>query len=92
VRYMALVSLGVIGVDASNSVPAIARLLADPLLPDPSLFYLFNRARAATSLGNMGPVARNALPVLKANLGINRNAIRQLLDEQRYRLAMFSPK
>jgi hypothetical protein len=69
VRFDAALSLLEMGPDASNAVPALAKVVAySGVGPQTNnLFYL--RAIAARALGKIGPAASNALPSLKPALG-----------------------
>jgi HEAT repeat protein len=68
VRLYAALALKEMGADASNAVPALAKVVADTGIGPStnSLFYL--RAAAAVALGKIGPAASRALPVLKTAL------------------------
>ncbi|HZR19860.1 MAG TPA: HEAT repeat domain-containing protein [Verrucomicrobiae bacterium] len=68
VRGYAIGSLGNIGPEASNAVPAIASYLTGPKDRRDANFGKGLQLRAVEALGLMGPAAGGAIGVLKANL------------------------
>ena len=68
VRWAAARSLGIMGADASNAVPALAKIVADRGIgPQTNVFFCL-RAVASHALGKIGPASASALPALKAAL------------------------
>jgi hypothetical protein len=68
VRICANTSLGMMGLAASNAVPALAQLLTNPVSATHWEADLHPRSSAANTLARIGPPAKGALPALKANL------------------------
>ena len=64
VRFFATLTLKEMGADASNAVPALAKIVGDNGVGTDQ----HSRAAAAYALGKIGPTARNALPALKKAL------------------------
>lgn len=68
VRSYAVLALGEMRADASNAVPAIAKVLADTGGGSQTNSYLSLRASAALALGKIGPSAASGLPDLRSAL------------------------
>jgi len=76
VRTSAAITLQVMGPDASNAVPALAKIVADTGGGPQTSSGPFTRAAAAVALGKMGPAAAAALPTLKSVLQESHSAVR----------------
>jgi HEAT repeat protein len=68
VRFFTALSLGNMGPDASNAVPALTKVVASPGIGPATNDFIYLRAAAAVALGKIGPAAATALPTLKAAL------------------------
>lgn len=68
IRVYAARALAEMGADASNAVPALAKVAADPRVGSLASTTFLLRATAVTALGRIGPAAKDAIPALKTLL------------------------
>jgi HEAT repeat protein len=68
IRVYAARALAEMGADASNAVPALAKVAADPRVGSLAITTFALRGTAVTALGRIGPAAKAAIPALKTML------------------------
>jgi hypothetical protein len=76
VRFQAAGALKEMGPDASNAVPALARIVSDRGVGAETNDYFYLRAVAAAALGKIGPAACGARPALEGALHESNSYLR----------------
>lgn len=76
VRFYAAGSLGEMGADGVDAVPALARVVADTGVGSETNNQFYVRAVAAVALGKIGPHAASALPALQAAIQESNSYLR----------------